>query len=154
MRTVVLLLALGLVAQAAMNRSPKHLTSDFILAQVKSRLTAQGPLSEISQLLDGLEKEINTEQANHEASRISQTKNCQDEKNFRTKEIEDAKFALERASAERKACQKALDKSNDLLYENREDQGTNRSALDSQNTNRAADLKLYNQRKQDHKDLI
>lgn len=154
MRTVVLLLALGLVAQAAMNRSPKHLTSDFILAQVKSRLTAQGPLNEVYELLDDLEKTITDEQASHDALRAKQTEQCLDEKNFRTKEINDAQFAMDRASAEKKSCQQALDKSTDLLSRNRVDQSTNRAALDAQNQQREADRNLYNQRKQDHADLI
>jgi len=150
----VLLLALGLVAQAAMNRSPKHLTSDFILAQVKSRLTAQGPLNEVYELLDELETTITTEQANHDALRAKQTEQCLDEKNFRTKEINDAKFAMERASAEEKTCQEALEKSSGLLSKNRDDQATNRQALEAQNNQREADRQLYNQRKQDHADLI
>jgi hypothetical protein len=154
MKTVVLLLALGLVAQAAMNRSPKHLTSDFILAQVKSRLTAQGPLNEVYELLDTLEKQIRDEQIAHDDSRIIQNKNCVDEEAFRTKEINDAKFAMERALAEEKRCQGALDKSNDLLTKNRKDQEINRAALEAQINQRDADKKLYDQRKQDHADLI
>ena len=154
MNRVVFLLAFGLVAQSAMIRSPKHLSSDFILAQVKSSLTAQGPLNEVYELLDKLESDIKNEQVSHDELRDKQTVQCAEESEFRKAEIEDANFAIQRATTEKENCESGLEKSSGLLEKNLEDRSSAESALQAQHDNRKRENELYVQRSQDHTELI
>mmetsp|Transcript_18625 Transcript_18625/g.33664 ORF Transcript_18625/g.33664 Transcript_18625/m.33664 type:complete len:364 (-) Transcript_18625:41-1132(-) len=150
MRSYAILAVLA-VAQGALFA---RINTGEILAQVQASMRTGGAIDDIYGYLDQLESQIRSEQAEHDTLLYKQTEDCDTEGSFRTQEVSDAKFAIERASNELDQCDAALNHSENLLEENLVEQTETKDILEKVHAARAAEKALYDKRTQDHTDLI
>lgn len=76
-----------------------------VMTQVEATMKAKGPLDAVTATLDEYENEIRQEQVAHDALYEKQTKECNEEFEFRTEEIKDGTEAGEEARERLATCQ-------------------------------------------------
>jgi hypothetical protein len=132
----------------------KQASPSSILAEISAQMRNGGRADEIYKMLDKLEREVLSEQAEHDVLYYSQKQQCDDEAAFRAQEVDDADFAIDRASNEREQCSAAQTKSEAGLEQNLVDQASVNEQIASAQETRKSDRALYKKRTQDHDDLV
>lgn len=125
-----------------------------VIAQVKAKMAAGGPLDAVIKLLDGIKKEVQDEQSRHDAVAETQKNQCDSEISFRQQEIVDAKNALDAGTSHLHQCEHDLAQDQTNLANNLASQKQNRETLEELINKRRDDLKLYLQRVEDHNNAL
>jgi len=125
-----------------------------VLTEVKAKIEAGGAMSAVIKLLDDIKGEVQNEQTSHDAVAAQQQSECQNEIDFRNKEISDATDALNSANSQLTSCQTSLtraqtDLSNNVL--NQQDLNDQKGQLD---LIRSQDEAIYVERVADHNDAM
>merc|ERR1712039_777967 len=100
---VLALLAIVLVATNASTikeqrlKAMSQLSYTSLFTEIQSQITMGGPLTAILDTIERFDKQIRTEQAEHDAMWAIQQADCAEEIAFRTKEIQDGNDAYGRA---------------------------------------------------------
>ena len=90
----------------AMNK----LTYTSMFTEITNQMTSGGPLTSILDTIEKFDRDIRTEQAEHDAMWAIQSADCEDEKTFRTAEIKDGNEAFARAQKHYNTCSASLER--------------------------------------------
>ena len=146
-------MAVSLFKRYPINYTPKR-NLFKVLSEVRSKIAEGGSMSAVIKLLDDLKSEVQNEQTSHDAVASQQQASCQQELDFRAKEISDADDALTSANSQLTSCQDSLtraqtDLSNNLLTQ--QDLTDQKSQLVAY---RADEESAYLERVQDHNNAV
>merc|ERR1712151_349658 len=157
MGKVLALLAIVLVATNASTikgqrlKAMSQLSYTSLFTEIQSQITMGGPLTAILDTIERFDKQIRTEQAEHDAMWAIQQADCAEEIAFRTKEIQDGKDAFKRAEVHHRTCSASLARAEVDLGVNQKDQVDTQAALtqltairDSQHTAFLAEQERHN----------
>jgi len=147
---VLALLAIVLVATNASTikeqrlKAMSSLSYTSLFTEIQSQITMGGPLTAILDTIERFDRQIRTEQAEHDAMWAIQQADCAEEIAFRTKEIQDGNDAYARAEVHHRTCSASLARAEVDMGVNQKDQVDTQSALDQltaiRNTQHAAFL--------------
>jgi len=110
-------------------KAMSQLTYTSLFTEIQSQITMGGPLTAILDTIERFDKQIRTEQAEHDAMWAIQQADCEEEIAFRTKEIADGNDAYRRAEAHHRTCAASLARAEVDLGVNKKDQVDTQSAL-------------------------
>jgi len=111
---VLALLAIILVATNATSikeqrlKAMSKLSYTSLFTEIQSQITMGGPLTAILDTIERFDKQIRTEQAEHDAMWAIQSADCAEEVAFRTQEIADGTDAYNRAEVHHRTCSASL----------------------------------------------
>merc|ERR1719473_963562 len=132
---VLALIAIVLVATAATAikaqrlKAMQQITYTSLFTEIQSQITLGGPLTAILDTIERFDRQIRTEQAEHDAMWAIQQADCAEEIAFRTKEIQDGTDAFNRAEQHHRTCAASLARAEVDFGVNQKDQVDTQSAL-------------------------
>ena len=91
-------------------KAMSQLTYTSLFTEIQSQITTGGPLTAITDTIERFDKQIRSEQGEHDAMYAIQQADCEEELTFRNKEIKDGSDALKRAKVHHKTCSVSLDR--------------------------------------------
>ena len=113
MKTVATLFLLVTVALSASIKEQRlaamsKLSYSSLFSEIQSQITMGGPLTSILDTIEKFDKQIRSEQAEHDSMWAIQQADCEEERNFREGEIRSASEALRVSSAAYRTCKQSL----------------------------------------------
>lgn len=132
---VLALFAIILVATSASTikeqrlKAMSELSYTSLFTEIQSQITMGGPLTAILDTIERFDRQIRTEQAEHDAMWAIQQADCAEEIAFRTKEIQDGTDAFNRAEQHHRTCAASLARAEVDFGVNQKDQVDTQSAL-------------------------
>jgi hypothetical protein len=121
-----------------------------LFAEIRAQLKSGGPLANIEGLIDQLEGQIHTEQADHDAMLGRNRESCSTEQEFRQGEIVEGQASLKRSSDHMAACSASLGQAKTALAQTTEDLLDSKAALRSAIARRKEEAATFVQRTKDH----
>jgi hypothetical protein len=105
---IILVAANGMTIKEQRLKAMSQLTYTSLFTEIQSQITLGGPLTAILDTIERFDRQIRTEQAEHDAMWAIQQADCEEEIAFRTKEIADGNDAYKRAEAHHRTCAGSL----------------------------------------------
>merc|ERR1719473_2338794 len=112
-----------------------------LFTEIQSQITLGGPLTAILDTIEKFDKQIRTEQAEHDAMWAIQQADCAEELAFRTKEISDGTDAFNRAESHHRTCSASLARAENDLAVNEQDQVIPKPLLPNSPTSETPNMK-------------
>ena len=119
MKTIAIIAAL-VIATSAMQtaatikeqrlKAMSQLSYTSLFTEIQSQISSGGPLTAITDTIERFDKQIRSEQGEHDAMHAIQMADCEEERTFRAKEIKAGAEALKRAKAHHKTCSVSLER--------------------------------------------
>jgi hypothetical protein len=105
---IILVAANGMTIKEQRLKAMSQLTYTPLFTEIQSQITLGGPLTAILDTIERFDRQIRTEQAEHDAMWAIQQADCEEEIAFRTTEIADGSAAFKRAESHHRTCAASL----------------------------------------------